>query len=200
MSEEEKRTKKQKIEDNRRLRAMSQNSTTFALTPSSSPPMVPETECFQFPFDCQKRNVDDDNDDDIHDTKHNIHLFDDTNDTNDMKPVEDISNTTNNTYQTIFDFKTLLNDDDRKILYKIDEEYTRAVQLSKSVVRGCDPPRLRSLNDVTDVANEPAQISSLRMITFFKLTPEFNVKELFFLQENKATLPFFFSPYMKMID
>ena len=63
MSEEEKRTKKQKIEDNRRLRAMSQNSTMFAFTPSSSPPTVPETEQFQSTIDYPKTYIDDYNTD-----------------------------------------------------------------------------------------------------------------------------------------
>ena len=62
MSEEEKRTKKQKIADNRRLRAISQNSTIFALTPASSPLMVPETEHFNFPIEYQKHGIYDDDD------------------------------------------------------------------------------------------------------------------------------------------
>jgi hypothetical protein len=159
MSEEEKRTKKQKIEDNRRLRAMSQNSTTmFSFTPSSSPPIVPETEHLNFPIEYQKHRIND-NDDDYEDNKHNIRLSDDNNDFN----------------ENIFDYKTLLNDHDRILLTKINENYTRAVQLNVSVIRGYDFPCLRNLNDFTDVVNEPAQMSTLRMITFLKLTPEFNV-------------------------
>jgi hypothetical protein len=157
MSEEEKLTKRQKIEDNRRLRAMSQNLNMFAFTPSSSPPIVPESEHLNFSIEYQKSFFHDDDDDD--DTKDHIQLFDDTNDTNDE----------------IFDYKTLLNLDDRLLLTKIEENYKRAVQLNISVVRGHDLPFLRNLNDVTDVVNEPAQMSSLRMITFLKLTPEFNV-------------------------
>jgi hypothetical protein len=197
MSEEEKRTKKQKIEDNRRLRAMSQNSTTFSFTSSSSPPLVPQTECFHFPIGYQKRVVEDD--DDNEDNKHNIRLFDEINDTNDLKPMEQIFNYTNNINQNIYDYTILLNGDDRTILTKIEEDYTRAVQLNVSVVRGFDIPCLRSLNDVTDVVNEPAQMSTIRLITFFKLTPEFNVRFIsFILIERKFS--FFFSLYMKMID
>ncbi|CAF3920313.1 unnamed protein product, partial [Rotaria sp. Silwood1] len=65
MSEEEKRTKKQKIEDNRRLRAMSQNLTMFSITPSTSPSIVPETEPFNFSIEYQKRfSIDDEDADD----------------------------------------------------------------------------------------------------------------------------------------
>ena len=163
MSEEEKLTKKQKIEDNRRLRAMSQNSTMFSFTPSSSPPTVPEEDHFNFPIKYHKRiffNNDDDDNDDDEDNKDHIHLFDDKN---------------NDTNEDIFNYKTLLNNDDCLILTKIEEDYTRAVHLNISVVRGHDIPCLRNLNDITDVVNEPAQMSTLRLITFLKLTPEFNV-------------------------
>jgi hypothetical protein len=180
MSEEEKRTKKQKIEDNRRLRAMSQNSTTLSFTSSSSPSLVPQTECFHFPIGYQKRVVAED-DDSNEDNKHNIHLFDEINDTKDLKPMEQIFNYTNNINQNIFDYRVLLNGDDRTILTKIEEDYTRAVQLNVSVVRGFDIPCLRILNDVTDVVNEPAQMGTIRLITFFKLTPEFNVRFIFFI-------------------
>jgi len=197
MSEEEKRTKKQKIEDNRRLRAMSQNSTTFSFTSSSSPPLVPQNECFHFPIGYQKRVVVED-DDNNEDNKHNIHLFDEINDTKELKPMEQIFNYTNNINQNIFDYRVLLNGDDRTILTKIEEDYTRAVRLNVSVVRGFDIPCLRILNHVTDVVNEPAQMGTIRLITFFKLTPEFNVRFIFFILIKISFI--FFSLYMKMID
>jgi len=171
MSEEEKQTKKQKIEDNRRLRAMSQNSTLFSFTSSSSPSTVPETEYFHFTIDYQKRLIDDD----YEDNKDDIQFF---NDNHEIKPVEELFNNIN---KTSFDYKTLLNNNDRLLLTKIDENYTHAVQLNVSVIRGYDFPCLRHLNDFTDVVNEPAQMSTLRIITFLKLTPEFNVNFIFFL-------------------
>ena len=160
MSEEEKRTKKQKIEDNRRLRAMSQSSSMFAFTPSSSPPMVPETEHYHFPMDYQKPLVQDPDDDDYEDQKNSIHLFDDTSDLLDIKQL---------------DYRTFLDNPYRQLLSDIEKNYTRAVQFNVSVIRGHDFPCLRNLTDVTDVVNEPAQMSSIRMITFLKLTPEFHV-------------------------
>lgn len=169
MSEEEKRTKKQKIEDNRRLRAMSQTSPIFSLTPSSSPPMVPETENFHSPIDYHKRVVDDDED-----TNNAMDPFEDTNDFFDIKPSVDVLNQL--TSQNTFDCKALLEQDDRLLLTTIERNYTRAVQLNVAMRRGCDFPRLRNLTDVTDLVNEPAQMSSLRMITFLKLTPEFHVR------------------------
>ncbi|CAF1250047.1 unnamed protein product [Adineta steineri] len=174
MSEEEKRTKKQKIEDNRRLRAMSHNSTMFSFTPSCSPPIVPETDRSQFSVEYQTRIIDDDGGDDYeytNDNKHNIHLFDETNDT---MPDDELSNNKSNLNQNSFDYKTLLDFEDRILLIKIEEDYTRAVHLNKSVIRGYSVPCLRNLNDVIDVVNEPAQMSTLRMITFLKLTPQFN--------------------------
>jgi hypothetical protein len=176
MSEEEKRTKKQKIEDNRRLRAMSQNSTMFSFTPSSSPPIVPETEGFNFPNEYQKQDDDDD-------YKTNIHLFEDTNDILDIKPFENKFN------QTIFDYTNFLNNNDRQLLINVEKNYTRAVQLNVSVIRGYDFPCLRNLNDITDVVNEPAQMSSIRIITFLKLTPEFHVR--FSYSSTKIYLIFF---------
>jgi len=194
MSEEEKLTKKQKIEDNRRLRAMSQNSSMFSFTPSSSPPIVPETERFHFSMEYKKRFInDDDDDDDYEDNKDNIHLFDDN---NDIKSTEDIY--PNNYNQYTFDYKTLLDNHDRILLTKIDEDYTRAVQLNVSVIRGYNFPCLRNLNDIIDVVNEPAQMSALRLITFLKLTPEFNVR--FFFTYTKKSFVLFFSLCMKMID
>jgi hypothetical protein len=194
MSEEEKLTKKQKIEDNRRLRAMSQNSSMFSFTPSSSPPIVPETERFNFSIEYKKRIINDDDDGDYEDNKDNIHLFDDN---NYIKSTEDIYS--NNVNQYLFDYKTLLNDHNQVLLTKIDENYTRAVQLNVSVIRGYDFPCLRNLNDIIDVVNEPAQMSSLRLITFLKLTPEFNVR-FFFIKKKNLLCFFFYSLCMKMID
>ncbi|CAF2714467.1 unnamed protein product [Rotaria sp. Silwood2] len=182
MSEEEKLTKKQKIEDNRRLRAMSQNLTMFSITPSNSPSIVPETEHFSFSVDYQKHFSNDDEDEDYNDNKNTIYLFDDPNDKKDIKPFAEIfnhsnnnnNNNNNNINQNKFDYKTLLNDHDRRLLTKIDENYTRAVQLNISVAEGCDLPCLRNLNHITNIVNELAQISTLRTITFLKLTPEFN--------------------------
>ncbi|CAF4644225.1 unnamed protein product [Rotaria sp. Silwood1] len=174
MSEEEKRTKKQKIEDNRRLRAMSQNLTMFSITPSTSPSIVPETEPFNFSIEYQKRFSNDDEDADDNDNKDNIYLFDDNNDTNDIKPFETSFSHNNNINQNKFDYKTLLNDHDRILLIKIDENYTRAVQLNISVAEGYDLPCLRNLNHITNIVNELTQMSTLRTITFLKLTPEFN--------------------------
>ncbi|CAF0987726.1 unnamed protein product [Rotaria sordida] len=175
MSEEEKRTKKQKIEDNRRLRAMSQNSTMFSITPSTSPSIVPETERFNFSVEYRKHFVKDDEDEDDNDNnKDTSYLFDDNNDTNDFKPIKGIFNNNNNINQSKFDYKILLNDHDRILLTKIDENYTRAVQLNISVAKGYDSPCLRNLNHLTNIVNELAQISTLRTITFLKLTPEFN--------------------------
>ncbi len=189
MSEEEKRTKKQKIEDNRRLRAMSQNSSMFAFTPSSSPPIVPETENFNFPIEYQKRivNDDDDDDDDYRDNKNSIHLFENTNELIEIKPFENLFHKLTN--QNTFDYKTYLDNNNRQLLINIEKNYTRAVQLNVSVIRGYDFPCLRNLTDITDVVNEPAQMSSIRMITFLKLTPEFHVRYFFF---NRKIHPFLF--------
>jgi hypothetical protein len=181
MSEEEKRTKKQKIEDNRRLRAMSQNSTMFSFTPSSSPPSVPEEDHFNFPSEYHK-HIFLNNDDDDDDNKDHIHLFDDNN---------------NDTNEETFNYKTLLNNDDCLILTKIEKDYTHAVRLNISVVRGHDIPCLRNLHDITDVVNEPAQMSTLRLITFLKLTPEFNVS--LYKKEDLLKSCFFLSHYMKTI-
>ncbi|CAF1087354.1 unnamed protein product [Adineta ricciae] len=174
MSEEEKLTKKQKIEDNRRLRALSQNSTMLAFTPSSSPPVVPETEAFQFPPVYQKRRSHYD-EDETNDTKQHIRLSDEAPDVDDTNLLAEVLNKkTILSSEQQFDYKILLDELDRLLLTKIEEDYSRAVHLNISVVRGFQHPCLRSLNDVTDVVNEPAQISTVRMITFFKLTPEFN--------------------------
>lgn len=210
MSEEEKRTKKQKIEDNRRLRAMSQTSTMFALTPSSSPPIVPETEHFFSPIVYQKRRingdeiVDDDDDDDDSDQDHqNINQsFEDTNELPDIKPSADMLNEMINGNH--FDYnKSFLAHDDCVLLKTIEQNYARAVRLNVSVIRGCHFPCLRNLNDITDVVNEPAQMSSLRLITFLKLTPEFHVCR--FLLDRSMVIALFIlflfrRVYMKMID
>lgn len=134
MSEEEKRTKKQKIEDNRRLRAMTRSFSTLPIA-TYSPPIVSNDRYSQFCFE----NYDDSSDGDSN------------------------------------EYKYLLADNIRVILSKIEQHYTQAVRLNISVIKGFESPCLRNLHDLVDVVNEPAHISTLRMITFFKLTPEFNV-------------------------
>ncbi|CAF1279968.1 unnamed protein product [Rotaria sordida] len=134
MSEEEKRTKKQKIEDNRRLRALSQTLSLLSQS-SYSPLIIPDDRHCQFSF----------------------------------QPSEEIFDEDSN------DYKYSLNDNDRILLTKIEEHYTQAVRLNISVIKGYDNPCLRNLNDFVDVLNEPAHISALRMVTLFKLTPEFNL-------------------------
>lgn len=167
MSEEEKLSKKQKIEDNRRLRAMSQSSTMFAFTPSSSPPTVPETEQYQYTIDFPKIYLDDYNNDS------HEHQFDSFPDSQeflfDIKPNHDILK-----YFDSFDDQCLLNLNERLLLAKIDENYTRAVRLNVVATKNLKSSSLRNLNDVTAVVNEPTQISTIRMITFFKLTPQFS--------------------------
>jgi hypothetical protein len=132
MSEEEKRTKKQKIEDNRRLRALSQSLSVLS-TPAYSPPVT----------------------------------------TNDQFSIEKFESLSDDEEST--EYKYFLNDTQRLLLTKIEERYTQSVRLNISVIKGFDNPCLRNLNDLVDVVNEPAHISALRLITFFKLTPEFNV-------------------------
>ncbi|CAF0834531.1 unnamed protein product [Adineta ricciae] len=130
MSEEEKRTKKQKIEDNRRLRAMSilsQSASSLSVAPDDQ--MLPST----------------------------LNRSDDSCDSttsNECKPSTD----------------------DRLVhsLTKIAERYRKAVQLNVSVIKGCTSPCLRYMDDLIDVLNEPTHLATLRLITFFKLTPEFN--------------------------
>ncbi|CAF2614290.1 unnamed protein product [Rotaria sp. Silwood2] len=133
MSEEEKRTKKQKIEDNRRLRALSQSLSILSQS-SYSPLIIPDDRHSQFSFQTSEEIFDEDSN----------------------------------------EYKYFLNDSDRILLTKIEEHYTQAVRLNISVIKGYDNPCLRNLNDFVDVLNEPAHISALRMITLFKLTPEFN--------------------------
>ena len=79
MSEEEKRTKKQKIEDNRRLRATSQNLTVFSFTPLSSPSIVPDTEQYNDSIQCRKYFNNDCENNKDNDNKDNINLFDNNN-------------------------------------------------------------------------------------------------------------------------
>ena len=133
MSEEEKRTKKQKIEDNRRLRAMSilsQSASSLSVAPDDQ--ILPST----------------------------LNRSDDSCDS-----------TTSNEYKP--------STDDRLVhsLTKIAEHYRKAVQLNVSVIKGCTSPCLRYMDDLIDVLNEPTHLGSLRLITFFKLTPEFNVND-----------------------
>jgi hypothetical protein len=130
MSEEEKQTKKQKIEDNRRLRAISQS-----LSVLSSPSILPDDQDFQYSLDDLSETSDEDSN----------------------------------------DLKSYFNNHDRIFLTKIEKCYKHAVRLNISVIKGFDFPCLRNLNDLVDVVNEPAHISALRLITFFKLIPEFNV-------------------------
>jgi hypothetical protein len=96
------------------------------------------------------------------------------------------------------DFKNLLNQYDRILLNNIDEHYTQAVRLNTSVIQGVDTPCLRNMSDFVEIVNEPAHISALRLITFFKLTPEFNVGLINFLISISSFC--YFSHYMKMID
>lgn len=134
MSEEEKRTKKQKIEDNRRLRAVSQ-SLSMLSTCSYSPSTAVEEKPSHFPPLMSEETFDEDSN----------------------------------------DHKYLFYDEQRVFLTKIEEHYRQAVRLNVSVIPGCDHPCLRNLSGIVHLLNEPGQICALRMITFFKLTPEFNV-------------------------
>jgi hypothetical protein len=138
MSDEEKRSKKQKIEDNRRLRAISQSFTILPTSPSSPSFVSDRIHC--------RFSADD---------------FEDT--------YDESSN----------EYLDCLDDNERILVTKIEEHYIHAVRLNISVIKGYDNPCLRNLNGFADVVNEPAQISTLRMITFFKLTPQFNVSCLF---------------------
>jgi hypothetical protein len=162
MSEEEKRTKKQKIEDNRRLRALSQNLSNSSIrssTPSSSPSIVPENEHFHYSVDysmplsdsfhCQSNLMSEINYDDSQRTSRMLDAF---------------------------DYRAMMLDSDRRSLSKIDEHYCQAVRWNISEIKGYDYPCLRKLKNMTDLINEFTQISTIRMITFFKLTPEFNVR------------------------
>lgn len=134
MSEEEKIRKKQKIEDNRRLRAISQSLSMLSTVPCS-PSSILEERKFEY----------------LSSTK-----SDETND--------DDSN----------EFKYLVLNDGHIFLSKIEEYYRKAVNLTVPKIEPTTRPALRDLNGIIDVLNEPTQISALRMITFFKLVPEFN--------------------------
>jgi hypothetical protein len=134
MSEEEKRTKKQKIEDNRHLRALSL-SLSILPTGDYSPSILSDEKHSQFSFEKCEDSSDEDSS----------------------------------------EYKYLFNDNTRIILTRIEQHYTEAVRLNISVIKGFESPCLRNLNDLIGVVNEPAHICTLRMITFFKLTPEFNV-------------------------
>lgn len=126
MSEEEKRSKKQKIEDNRRLRAMSQSLSHLTSIASIQPDHYSAEDSME-------------------------------------DPDEDSN-----------DFIYSLESHQQTLLKKLDEHYNQAVRLNKSVIKGYDSPCVRYLSDHIECINEPAQISALRLITFFKLTPEFN--------------------------
>ncbi|CAF1284621.1 unnamed protein product [Adineta steineri] len=133
MSEEEKRTKKRKIDDNRRLRAMSQSLSILSAS-TYSPSIPPDDGYSEYIFLKSQDSSDDDS----------------------------------NEYKYSFDGNT------RILLKQIEEHYTQAVRLNISIIKGLDSPCLRDLHDLVDIVNEPAHISTLRMITFFKLTPQFN--------------------------
>ena len=168
MSEEEKRTKKQKIEDNRRLRALSQNVTLSSIrssSPSSSPSIVPENERFNPSMD-YSCHLNDDDDGDVYnddDESEDRHTFD----SNSLSTNEELSQKSTTV--------TSLSTNDRLLLSQIENSYIQAVRLNVSVIKGCSSPCLRDLRDVTDLINELAQMSTVRMITFLKLTPEFRV-------------------------
>ncbi|CAM2707105.1 unnamed protein product [Rotaria socialis] len=177
MSEEEKRTKKQKIEDNRRLRAMSQNLTMFSLTPASSPSNVPETKLYSFPIKNEKHSFDDFDDNNNNNNKESLLLFDYKDESANFKIMHELLNHNSNTdeiQQSSFDYKTLLDENDRLLITQIDENYTHAVELNVSIAEDYDLPCLRNLNHITNIVNELTHISTLRTITFYKLTPEFN--------------------------
>lgn len=140
MSDEEKRMKKQKIEDNRRLRALSQSLSSLATSQAN-----------------------------LNGQFHKIRPI-----SSDETCDDDSS-----------DFKYSLNDQDRLLIDQIQQNYSQAVLLNVSVIPGVENPCLRHLNGIVDLLNEPAQISALRLITFFKLTPEFNVS-FFFKRERKT--------------
>ncbi|UJR22698.1 hypothetical protein I4U23_025734 [Adineta vaga] len=129
MSEEEKLTKKRKIEDNRRLREMSMLSTSASslLTPLDGD--YSQSSC---------------------------------------NKCDDSSSTDSN------EFKYSLDENIRISLTRIEEHYRQAVQLNIAVIKGSDSPCLRCLDGIVDVVNEPAHVSCLRLVTFFKLTPEFS--------------------------
>ena len=134
MSEEEKCTKKQKIEDNRRLRALSR-SLSMPSKSSYSPLTVFDEEDFQFSFEnCNE-------------------MYD-----------EDLNG-----------YRYLFKDNRYMLLKRIKECYDQAIRLNISVAKGYESPCLRNLNHYIAVVNEPALMNALRMITFFKLTTEFNV-------------------------
>ena len=145
--------------------------------------MVPETEhIFSPTIVHRKRRLhddddedDDDDDDDDSDQDHQnmMHSFEDVDELPDIKPSADILNQFMNGNN--MDYKSLLADDDQLLLKNIERNYARGVRLNISVIRGYTFPCLRNLNGLTDVVNEPAQMSSLRLITFLKLTPEFHV-------------------------
>jgi hypothetical protein len=157
MSEDEKRMKKQKIEDNRRLRSISILSSS-----RSSTSIVPSDRFVHFSLD----------------------------------QYDDEYSVDTNVYTCSLD------DHLRDALTTVEKHYARAVRLNMSVIRGFDNPGLRRLNEFVDVANEPAYISSLRLITFFKLTPEFNVSRfnVIFVSVVFTLSVTFFSCYTKTID
>lgn len=186
MSEEEKRTKKQKIEDNRRLRALSQTlalSSIRSFTPSSSPSIVPETENYFFPIDYSSNLIDDE-----------LNCFDETpEDTFQDEP------STKSCHDSSFDFKNLFSIDENEQLKKIEENFIQAIRLNVSVIKGCERPCFRTLHQMTDLINELGQMSALRMITFLKLTPEFHVNFSFLCRSIHFVLFFIFSRYTKTI-
>lgn len=162
MSEEEKRTKKQKIEDNRRLRALSQTlalSSVRSFTPSCSPSIGPESENYFFPIEYSSSLIDDD-----------LSCFDAT-----PEDTFHDESSTKSCHGSSFDFKSLFSIDENEQWKKIEENFIQAIRLNVSVIKGCQRPAFRTLHQMTDLINELGQMSALRMITFLKLTPEFHV-------------------------
>lgn len=112
----------------------------------------------------------DDDDDDEEDENEDIHTSDSSSLSNNVQLSR------KSTSEASFDYKTLLNTNDRLLLTKIENSYTQAVRLNISVIQGYSSPCLRDLRNIVDLINELAQMSTLRMITFLKLTPEFHVR------------------------
>lgn len=162
MSEEEKQTKRQKIEDNRRLRALSQNvaiSSVRSFTPTSSPSIVPENE--NFPYTTENSTNLNENDDELDpfDCQSDETTRDDC--------VREKSD------EKGLDYKIFLNNDDRRHLTIVEDNYYQAIRLYTPIIKGHDAPCLRNLSKPIDLINELFHMSTLRMITFLKLTPEF---------------------------
>jgi hypothetical protein len=144
MSDEEKCRKKQKIEDNRRRRAISQSLSTLSTVSHSPSIVLNDEQTFQYVPSTLNETFDDDSN----------------------------------------DYKYLVDDYQRHFITTIEEHYRKAVRLNVSIIQACNPPCVRPLNGMIDVLNEPMHISALRLITYFKLTPEFNVGDLIMKRTN----------------